>query len=432
MLGGRGAIGDEAMEKFVVFMVRVVAALLAGALIGLERERARLRVSRVKALPGLRSFGLISLYGGVTGYLFSLDNRFHDVTLLASAGFMVLVLIYVVYRMIVLKTGGITTPVILMLSYALGFIAGLGFVTESLAAAAVATILLAIKTPVTRLVRRISYEELLAIFELALFYLALGPLVYALSSRISIAGVSLATIYTFFLIVLSLSFAGYVAWRLGTNPVLYAFFGGVVNSEATVALLARSAVSPAALEKLVPFVYLGMQGKAVILSIAALCLSSRCSLAASIAPLLVAPLAVNTVLAVLSAPPRTREGLLAPTAPLNYSLALKTLAVYAGLLILGSWLSGYLSNAPLLLLYSFLGGFVNATATILALSSLPLDPRLAGVAYTMLIAAATVSKVVYARMGSRAAARVVLRSALIYSISFILAAVAAWLQLERM
>ncbi len=418
------------MNEFATFMVRLGAALLAGALIGLERERARVRVSRVKALPGLRSFGLVSLYGGLMGYMLSTRPSLHDIALLASSGFLLLVVIYMVYRTVILRAGGLTTPVILLLSYALGFLAGLGFVVESLASSAVATILLALKTPVTRLIRKVSYEELLALFELALLYLAFAPLVYTLN--LSIVGVPLATIYTFFLIVLSLSFAGYVAWRVGADPILYAFFGGVVNSEAAVALLARSVVSPQALERLVPFVYLGMQGKAVVLSLAALALSGRAGLAESVAPLLLLPLLVNAVVALAKAPPRSREGLLAQTAPLNYSLAFKTLLVYAALLILGSLLSRNLRAPPLLLLYSFIGGFVNATATILALSSLPLDSRLAGIAYTIVVAAATISKVVYARMGSRAAARVVLRSALIYSTSFILAAVAAWLRVVRM
>ncbi len=409
------------MTSFNEFMVRFAAAVLAGALVGLERERARLRSSRSKELPGLRSFGLLSAYGAITGYVYERGFvAWAGVAL--TTGIICVALLYTAYRLLVQRVGGVTTPIVMLLVYSLGLAAGLGYVTESVAASAVITLLLALKTPVARLVRAVSYEELLAIFELALFYLALAPLVYNLN--ITLAGVRLSVIYTFFLLVLSVSFIGYLAWRAGASAELYAFLGGLVNSEATVAIIASRARDPEALEKLLPYVHLGLALKTVALSIAAVALSQSRLLAEQVAPWLLIPLAVDAALALTR---RSGYELRLPAvSPLELGLALKTVAIYTGLLLAAALLKPVLSRPEALIAYSALGGFVSATATVFAVAAyLPAEPRLHALAYSVVTASAMLNKPLYARTASPSASRATLRLSLVFAAPFLATAAAA-------
>ncbi|AEM39226.1 hypothetical protein Pyrfu_1368 [Pyrolobus fumarii 1A] len=413
---------------FPEFMARFAAALLAGSLVGLERERARVRSSKAKELPGLRSFGLLSAYGAVAGYLLDTMRGVWWYPLSLTAGFVLVVTVYTLYRLFTLKTGGVTTPIVMLLVYSLGFAAGLGLIVEAVAASAVTTLFLAIKTPVARLVKAVSYEELLAIFELALFYLALAPLVYSLD--VEILGVKLSTIYTFFLLVLSVSFGGYLAWRVGASPVVYALLGGIVNSEAAVALIARQVRDPREIETLVPYVHLGMQYKTIALALAAAVLSHGLQLVERVAPLLALPLLVNTLL-VFAWRPRSAPRLVS-VSPLELGVALKTVVMYTGLLLAASILRPLLSRPETLVAYAILGGVVSATATVFALAAyLPPTPSLHLLAYAAVVAAATLNKPLYARMASIEAARRTLRTSLIFSAGFIILAAIAWLLPER-
>ena len=337
-----------------------------------------------------------------------------------TAGFMIILASYTLYRLILLRLGGVTTLIVMLLVYTLGFASGLGYSLEAIAASAVVTLILAVKTPIARVVEKVSYEELLALFELALFYLALAPLVY--TSNVSIAGIHVSVIYTFFLLVLTVSFAGYIAWRLGAKPSIYALLGGFVNSEAAVALIARQAEPP---EPLTAYVNLGMQYKAVILAIAAAMLSKGYRFATSIAPPLLAALAASTLIALRWRVTETIR--LQFRSPLDFGVALKTVTVYAALFLAGAMLSPYLEKPGLAAAYALIGGFVSATATIFALAAyLPPIPAIHVSAYSLAIAAATLNKPLYARAGGRKLHGVA-KISVILAIPFIAVAVAAWL-----
>ncbi len=408
------------MREFTVFMLRMGAALLAGALVGLERERARVRSSRAKELPGLRSFGVLSVYGGVAGYLASRLGGGEAYALALTAGFLLILAAYTAYRMFVGRVGGVTTPLVMLLVYSLGFAAGVGFVLEAVATSAIITLVLASKTPIARLVKAISYEELLSIFELALFYLALAPLVY--TTPVTIAGVSLQVIYTFFLLVLTVNFAGYIAWRMGARASIYALLGGFVNSEATITLLARQ---PSGIEGLAAYVNLGMQYKTVALALAAAALSRGYGFAERVAPPLLAALLAATATALAWRP--SGDVKLQFATPLELGVALRTVAVYTLLLLTAAALKPLLSRPEMLLAYAVLGGLVSATATVFALAAyLPPDPVLHAVAYLATIAAATLNKPLYARAASRDAAWRVAKVSVIMALPYAATAAAAW------
>jgi uncharacterized membrane protein (DUF4010 family) len=66
----------ELGNPVITYIIKILMAFLVGALIGLERERTRLHYLRTETsekkaftLPGIRSFGLLSLYGMLIAYI---------------------------------------------------------------------------------------------------------------------------------------------------------------------------------------------------------------------------------------------------------------------------------------------------------------------------------------------------------------------------
>ncbi|MET1129160.1 MAG: DUF4010 domain-containing protein [Thermoproteota archaeon] len=231
-------------------IVRIVVALLAGMLIGVEREKARaaqLSLKRsgseslgeaiVKEFPGIRTFSLISLYGALTGLLWSrgLILELQAAVLLAVFG--VVVVSFLVHRLFQLKIAGITTIVVMLVAFLTGFLSGVGMLVLAVSTAVLTTFVLAIKLPVEKVIGRITYVELLWALELGIVLAVLGPIF--LPSRISFYGVSLRSIYLFVVLVLAISYVGYVMVRLrGGEGLLYAsIFGALANSEAAMAAL---------------------------------------------------------------------------------------------------------------------------------------------------------------------------------------------------
>ncbi len=219
-------------------IIRLVIAIMGGALIGLERERARATPSSKKQdIPGVRSFGLISLYGGIVGLSASgLLSGFEAAFLLsglAFVGFLILYTAYTITRYFIHKVQGITTNVVMLISFVLGYLAGSGYLIEAAGISVMVTLLLALKEPLEKVIPAITYREFIALLEVALLALVVAPIVKAYSRPI--IGIDPYKVYVFFIIILALSFASYAAARvMGVRGLVYsAILGSLVNSEAT-------------------------------------------------------------------------------------------------------------------------------------------------------------------------------------------------------
>ncbi len=231
------------------YIIRIVVALLAGMLIGIEREKARAALARdrkrepsteelvAKEYPGIRTFSLIALYSAIVGAL--LDGGYIDVfqsvILLSIFGFVIA--IFTAYRLMIVKLGGVTTIIVMLVDFLVGFLAGLGLMVLAVSLAVLSTFMLAIKIPAEKLVGRISYEELLWALEFAIILLVVGPIF--MGYHVTVYGISPRNLYLFFVLVLALSYVGYIATRIkgGEGIVYTALLGGFANSEATIASL---------------------------------------------------------------------------------------------------------------------------------------------------------------------------------------------------
>ena len=393
------------------FSVRMVAGLIAGAMIGIERERAKIaEAGYTRELPGIRSFSLIGLYGALSSYL-SIAEPTYGVylSLLFIAGFIALLSVYMVYRTFVLRLGGITTYTVMAITYALGYLAGLGFLFEATATSIVAALLLAAKMPLGKLVEELSYHELLSAFELGLIVFILGPIIY--SADLSLGKLSLWGLYVFFTLILIISFGSYIAVRVkGSEGIHYvALLGGFINSEATVVNASQLCQELSGKNRRGCMVFstilanTAMYLRNIILALAAAYTFLGRDALEYITPYIALGLGLPSLAGLLlfiylshktKAPLTKREITLEN--PLNFAAAFRGALIYAVLILVAISLEELL-GAESLVPFSMIGGLANAGATILSLFSVSSDKALLSSGVLIAAAFAALNKPIYIR-----------------------------------
>ncbi len=389
------------------FMTRMLIGVLGGALIGLERERAQRISARKKGnVPGMRTFGLISLYSSTLSYMSIeiLDDS--SMLVVGTIAIIILVYMYAYARMYKLGVYGITTYMVFLNTIIVGALAGAGLVLESGALSILVTLILALKTPAMRIAERIRYEELLAMLEIAALFVIIGPIVQQYSRQIEF--IDVFKIYIFFTIVLGLSFTSYIAARvLGARGFIYAaILGSLVNSEAIVASVTRLIADMSdefkrrLLNAIIPLIISMMQIKTIVLALIAVYLFSGAG-----EPYYINYLGLIAIidLAIIAWSWRQSHYNIDVhvETPLSWSSAVRAALAYM-MLTIGTKLLASLGIPQTHVIIGVLGGLANATATILSLAStigdIGLCNALAGM--TLSIATATLNKMLYADTGS--------------------------------
>ncbi|MCE4625013.1 MAG: DUF4010 domain-containing protein [Desulfurococcales archaeon] len=406
-------------------MIRMLIALLGGMLIGLERERAQLSAKGKSgktggSIPGMRSFGLLSLFGALSSYTLTLGESLGEILwgyilLLGFIGVLLIVLIYAYTRMVVLKIQGVTTYIVMLVTFISGALAGAGLILESAGTSVLVALTLAMKYPAEKAASAISYNELLAMIEVGALALILGPIVKAVSDSL---GVSLVyKSYIFFIVILIISFTTYMSARMwGGRGLLYAtVLGALVNSEATIASLTRSIAAMAREEEIAKRAVKGLTPLVIVVAqikLIALGLIGVVIITGTIPYRLVAYLSLISLYTVALAyivsthiGKEVTSGLTVPalevTSPLSWSTAIKSAVAYAviaGALIgvekMG--LSG-LTLAPVAI--SFIGGLVSATAVILSLGTAmtAVGECIVGASIMAVLAAVSLNKILYVK-----------------------------------
>lgn len=277
----------------------ILVALGIGLLIGVERERRKKR-SQAPGAAGLRTFALASLLGAT---LAELDESGAIAVGLAFVGGAALLEVGQSDR------AGLTTPVALVVAYALGALTAQD-VELAAALAVVITLLLAERTALHRLVRdTLTERELLDGLLLAACALIVLPV---LPDRgIGPGGAfNPVTVWRLVVAIMLINALGYVALRmLGSRRglPLAGFVGGFISSTATIAAmgarahaepaLARAAVAAALASSVATVVF-----TAIVLGIADAAVLGACAGA----------LATGTVAALATAAVATRRAGAAP------------------------------------------------------------------------------------------------------------------------
>ncbi len=218
------------------FFTTAFLALALGGLIGLERERSG------QKLLGVRTFAAVSLMGAISGFL--ADARWFVV--LGFAG--VLALCALLYRAKI-KTRrhhGMTTVLMLPLTYLFGVLVAAGFFLEAGVAAIAVTFLLVEKHSVHHVATTVSRDEIIDLLIFAIIAFIAYPFIPA--KAVDVFGVPLDLAYTWAIVVVvtAISFLIHVLVKYTKHKgaEFAAFLGGMVASVPTITLFSRKIRDP--------------------------------------------------------------------------------------------------------------------------------------------------------------------------------------------
>ncbi len=214
-------------------------ALAAGLLVGIERGWRQRDVTAGGRVAGVRTFALLGGLGGLIGLLSSQNQIAIPAILLAAAAIM-LVAGYI-RSMSSADDVSITSLIAALLTLTIGILATSGRPALSMAAAAVVTMVLALRTTLHGLVRKLGEADVIALARFAIIAGAIWPFLpnehYGPYDAWNPQQLWLVVVF-----VTGLSFAGYMASRVfgGQKGILAtAIIGGAYSSTGVTALLSH-------------------------------------------------------------------------------------------------------------------------------------------------------------------------------------------------
>ncbi|MCP5180404.1 MAG: MgtC/SapB family protein [Pseudomonadales bacterium] len=371
------------MEPSVALSFAV--ALACGVIIGLER--GWVRSNEPGGGPGIRTFALVALLGAICAWL--------DVLALTVTAFVSLVAVACTGYILSAREArqfGYTTEIALLITYFLGLLAVQGEPSLAIAAAVVTALILGLKPEIHGALKHVERLELLSTLQLLVAFAVILPL---LPDRdLWLDGLNLHLIGWFVLLVLGISWLGYVCLRLfgeRLGLLLAALFGGLTSSTAVTASFARRASRQ---PELLPHLARGILLACTIMPVRMLLIVTVVNqdLLMRIAPGLLALLVVPLMAAaVIRSPRRQHEGA-DSSLELGNPLDLASAAMFAGFLtvlfVAVPWLETAFGHSGVLVMAAVSGlTDVDAISLTLArhsLTSLPPETAALG----MVIAAA--------------------------------------------
>jgi uncharacterized membrane protein (DUF4010 family) len=221
-------------------VTRLAIALALGLIIGTERGwQNQQQKNRQEGAAGLRSFGFVSLLGGLSMLLAD------EVSALLLAGLFLgfSLIVAVSYGLSAQQTKdlGMTTELTLLLTFCLGALSVAGYEAEALAVAVVVTALLGFKQEIHRSLSQLNRTELLATIQLLLIAVVALPLLpnqemgpwQAINPR---------AVGLMVMLITATAYCGYFAVRLlgeRTGLLLTAMLGALVSSTAVTVAFSR-------------------------------------------------------------------------------------------------------------------------------------------------------------------------------------------------
>ncbi|MBI5226653.1 MgtC/SapB family protein [Candidatus Micrarchaeota archaeon] len=338
------------------FFFPALLALALGGLIGLERERSG------HPLMGVRSFALC----GLLGFLATVLPVAEWAILIGFAG--IFLLSALVYHLKSERRGlghGITTIVMLPLTFLFGVLVGLNLRLEAAAVAIVVTFLLAEKSYLHHVAKMVTREELTDLLVFAVLAFIAHPFIPKTPVVILGSVLSLQYVWEVITLITAISFCSHVLLKFTKErgAEMAALLGAAVSSLATLALFSHKIKDEKHLLSVNLLVSAGtIAGSLVVLLIVAPGLFEKAFIPLSL-------MGVVFLGAYMTLGPRLRNKD-APVEAHAFSLAFiaKFTAVFVAV--------GLIFNLPHtgsgLLAYSFLGGLLSSTSVLASLGYLHL------------------------------------------------------------
>ena len=359
-------------------------ALAVGLLIGIERGWSARGEGVGRRVAGLRTFGLLGLLGGVIGTLGLEVHPLLAVVMLAAAA-AALVAGYL-HDMRLDNRVSATSTVAALLTLCLGILATNGYPRAAVLVAAVAMLLLSLRTQLHGWLQRLNEADVQATARFAIITAALLPLLPdrrfgpydAWNPR---------EIWLVVVLVTGFSFAGYIASRtFGARRGILATaaIGGMYSSTAVTAVLSRrlkTGDAPATLLAAGIAVASAAMFMRILLLTAVLAMSAVPSLAVAAAPAGIVALGVSIWLVRRGmADPAEEVAAFVPRNPFELLPALGFAALVAVLALATRWAEARFGDAGIAALLAITGSF-DVDAAIVTLGGLPdgsIEPWLAG------------------------------------------------------
>ncbi len=271
----------------------LAVAVLGGLAVGIERQWSGKADGPGARFAGLRTFTLLGLVAGLSGWLWTAGLTGPAMIFLAGVGALVVVAYQAASRTDIDGTTEVSAFVVL----ASGVLAGAGHERVASAIIAITLLLLVEKRQLHALVRRLDVVEIRAAVRFAIMAAVILPLLPA-GPYGPLGGIRPRQLWALVLFFSALSFAGYVARRVagrGRGYALAGVIGGVLSSTAVTLTFSRlSREQPAFGRSLAA----GVMGANVVLFprvlFATLVIEPR--LAAALWPSFVAPFIIGLVL----------------------------------------------------------------------------------------------------------------------------------------
>ncbi len=234
------------MDYSLLMVARLIVALGAGFLLGMERDIHARREDKKKIL-GIPLFTLISFLG----FILMFTSSYHSLIILSIV--FVLILLFTFPDTNEKKaTPGMTTNVALVISFTIGIMSGQGYVIESLGITSICLSIMMVKEKTHYFAGLLTHEEIASALHFLIILVILLPLAYTVGDVHPLVGPGklLDPVKTLMMIIFvsTMSFTSYLIIRsIGSSKgiEISSFLGGIVNSAATTAFLSqRSRADP--------------------------------------------------------------------------------------------------------------------------------------------------------------------------------------------
>lgn len=216
----------------------LAVSLALGLLVGLQRERSDSR------LAGFRTFALITLLGTIAAMLADRLGPW-----IVASGFLAVVITTAAGNIAAERQGdksqGITTEIAILVMYAVGAMLWLWPVAVGVAIAAAVVLLLHLKAQLHSLARGLDEKDVHAIMQFVLISCIILP-VLPDQTYGPFDVLNPRRIWWMVVLIVGLSLAGYVAFRLlgsKAGSILSGALGGLISSTATTVSAARRAAN---------------------------------------------------------------------------------------------------------------------------------------------------------------------------------------------
>ncbi len=221
-------------------LVRLGVAALAGLAVGIEREWSGHASGPGARFAGVRTFFLLGLVGGVSGWLTAQGTATLAAVLIAGSVALVTAAYVIASRRPQADTDG-TTEVAAIAVLALGALSGLGEIRIAAGAAAVAVVALREKGRIHEFVRSLDEWELRGALHFAVLALVILPLLPP-GPFGPFGGIRPRALWVLVLIFSGLNYIGFVARRVVGETRGYGvagLLGGLVSSTAVTLVFSR-------------------------------------------------------------------------------------------------------------------------------------------------------------------------------------------------